>query len=71
MKVTLLTLSVFILTACSRPCLVCEVIKDGAVIERYQSCDDEGKEGSRKICEEMAKLQKCQCACKKTDKEEQ
>lgn len=63
----LFTCLVLITTSCTDKCKVCEVIKNGAVIEKYESCGDEGKQASETICKEMAKLQQCDCICRDTD----
>lgn len=33
------------------------------MIEKYESCDEEGIKASKSICEEMAKLQNAECKC--------
>lgn len=52
-------------------CEVCEVLKNGAMIEKYESCNEEGRKTSRSICEEMAKLQNSVCKCKMVEKLEE
>jgi len=63
MKYIVLVLSILFLSSCVHKCEVCEVIKNGAMIEKYESCDDEGKKMSKEICEEMAKMQNSKCKC--------
>ena len=49
-------------------CEVCEVLKNGQMIEKYESCDNEGMKASKSICQEMSKLQGSECKCHKKDK---
>ena len=53
------------LSSCQNKCEVCEVLKDGQMIEEYESCDEEAKKVTKSICQEMAKLQDSECKCRK------
>lgn len=63
MKYIIIFSSILFLTSCVHKCEVCEVLKNGAIIEKYESCDDEGIKTSKEICVEMAKMQNCECKC--------
>ena len=47
------------------PCQVCKVLKNGEMIEQYDSCDAQGIKTIKAICEEMAQLQQGKCICEK------
>ena len=53
-----------LLCSCGNQCEICEVLKDGQIIEKYVSCDEEGIKASKSICQEMAKLQDSECKCR-------
>lgn len=73
MKYFYIIIPIILFTSCAeqkKQCEVCEVLKDGQMIEMYESCDDEGMKASKSICQEMAKLQDAECECYKKDKPE-
>lgn len=57
------------MSSCKKQCEICKVLKNGQMIEQYESCDEEGMKSSKSICEEMAKLQDSECKCHKKDKQ--
>ena len=67
MKYILIPITILFITACGSECEVCEVLKDGEMIEKYESCDEEGIEFSKSICQEIAELQYSECECKEKD----
>lgn len=69
MKYFYILITILFLNSCSEQCEVCEVLKNGQMIEKYESCDEEGKKVSKSICKEMAKLQDSECKCHKKDKQ--
>jgi len=70
MNYFIVLLLLFSLGSCGKKCEVCEVLKNGQMIERYESCNEKGIKTSREICEEMAKLQQSKCECKTITEQE-
>ena len=68
MKHLYILITIILLSSCKKQCEVCEVLRNGQIIEQYESCDEEGMRTSKTICEEMAKLQDSECKCHKKDK---
>ena len=67
MKHLTILLIIILFSSCKKQCEVCEVLKNGQMIEQYESCDEEGMKASKSICKEMAKLQDSDCKCHKKD----
>jgi hypothetical protein len=69
MKYFYILIAIVFLSSCEEQCEVCEVLKNGQMIEKYESCDEEGRKVSKSICQEMAKLQDSECKCHKIEKQ--
>jgi len=69
MRYFYILITIILLSSCREQCEVCEVLKNGQMIEKYESCGKEGKEVSKSICQEMAKLQDSECKCHKKDRQ--
>lgn len=71
MKYLYVLMTIILFSSCNEQCEVCEVLKNGQMIEQYESCDEEGIKASKSICQEMAKLQNSECKCHKKDKQQE
>ncbi len=68
MRYIYILIIILLLSSCKEQCEVCEVLKNGEMIEMYESCDEEGIKTAKSICKEMAELQNSECECHKRDK---